>query len=309
MIALTHLKTFLTAARYESFTRAARQLCLTQPAVSGHIAALEDALGVKLFSRTGRKVVLTDEGRIVQKAGKDILERLDVMTTELADLKACRGGMIKIGASKIIGVYLLPRILTDFREAFPDIELCVSIHSAHAIAESILENAYDIAVVAEGDQFASSNIGYKAIGNDELVVVGSPQYVRRRYGRTILTIEQAGRESFVLSGKNTASAKNLRAELAKLGIRLKSTIEMDEAGAIKRAVEEDAGLAVLSRFVVARELEDGRLVELHIEDWAPKRRIFMLWRSDRRFSKNTEAFMEFLKTAIARLPWHEPKAE
>lgn len=298
MLVLNHLKTFLAAARFKSFTRAGRQLCITQPAVSGHIAQLEEELGVKLFNRTGREIVLTDAGEIVLRAAKDVMDRLDIMRGDLTDLAALRGGCIRIGASRIIGVYLLPRILTAFREQFPEIELQVSIHSARTIAERVLDNDFDIAIVGEGDQFFSSNVGYKAIGVDELAVIASRKFVERHFGRTKLTIEQAAREPFILSGPTTASSQTLRGELRKLGINLQSTIEMDEAGAIKRAVEEDAGLAILSRFAVERELREGRLVELQIDDWKPVRNIMMLWRCDRKFTKNTEAFMRFLRREL-----------
>lgn len=166
MIVFNHLRTFIAVARFGSFTRAAWQLCITQPAVSGHIAALEEALGAKLFNRTGREIVLTDSGRVVLKAAHDIMERLDLMQRELDDITTLKGGTIRIGASRIIGVYLLPKIVTAFREKFPEIEIQLSIHSARSIAESVLENAFDIAVVAEGDQFFSTNVGVKSIGTD-----------------------------------------------------------------------------------------------------------------------------------------------
>ncbi len=294
MIVFNHLRTFVAVARFGSFTRAAWQLCITQPAVSGHIAALEEALGAKLFNRTGREIVLTDSGRVVLKAAHDIMERLDLMQRELDDITTLKGGTIRIGASRIIGVYLLPKIVTAFREKFPEIEIQLSIHSARAIAESVLENAFDIAVVAEGDQFFSTNVGVKSIGTDPLVVIASPAYVQRHFGRNELSVEEVSREPFILPESTTASAQNLRRELDKLGLHVKSTIEIGEAGGIKRAVEEGAGLAVISRFVVERELTEGRLAELQIEGWTPRRQILMLWRHDRRFSKSTEAFMRFL---------------
>ena len=125
MIVFNHLRTFIAVARFGSFTRAAWQLCITQPAVSGHIAALEEALGAKLFNRTGREIVLTDSGRVVLKAAHDIMDRLDLMQRELEDITTLKGGTIRIGASRIIGVYLLPKIVTAFREKFPEIEFHV----------------------------------------------------------------------------------------------------------------------------------------------------------------------------------------
>lgn len=110
MLSLTHLRTFITTARVMNFTQASYDLCLSQPAVSGHIAALEAELGVKLFERTGRKVVLTDAGRLVLRAALDITDRIRSLEGELEDLSQLHSGTIRIGASRIIGVYLLPKI-------------------------------------------------------------------------------------------------------------------------------------------------------------------------------------------------------
>ena len=297
MLSFIHLRTFLTVIKQGSFTRAAHELSLTQPAVSGHIAALEEEFGMPLFNRTGKKIVLTDAGSILQKGARDILDRVEDLKGELTDLKALRGGTIRIGASKIIGVYMLPRILMAFRDQFPDIELQISIHSAHTIAGQVEDNAYDLAIVGEGDQIAFRNIGTKVIGEDRLVVIASPNHPLASRG--MVTIEELGSEPFILSGRLTASLQSLKAQLSELGVNLKSSIEMDEAGAIKRAVEEGAGLAILSRSVVERELIEGRLIELQLDHQILKRSILMLWRQDRRFSKNTEAFMRFLQKAFA----------
>ena len=297
MLSFVHLRTFLTVIKLGSFTRAAHELSLTQPAVSGHIAALESEFGMALFNRTGKKIVLTDAGSILQKGARDILDRVEDLKGELNDLKALRGGTIRIGASKIIGVYMLPRILMAFRDQFPDIELQISIHSAHTISAQVEDNAYDLAIVGEGDQIASRNIGTKVIGEDRLVVIASPHHPLAN--RQFVSIKDLGDEPFILSGRLTASLQSLKAQLAELGVNLKSSIEMDEAGAIKRAVEEGAGLAILSRSVVERELCEGRLVELELENHVLKRNILMLWRQDRRFSKNTEAFMRFLQKSFA----------
>ena len=297
MLSFVHLRTFLTVIKLGSFTRAAHELSLTQPAVSGHIAALESEFGMALFNRTGKKIVLTDAGSILQKGARDILDRVEDLKGELNDLKALRGGTIRIGASKIIGVYMLPRILMAFRDQFPDIELQISIHSAHTISAQVEDNAYDLAIVGEGDQIASRNIGTKVIGEDRLVVIASPHHPLAN--RQFVSIKDLGDEPFILSGRLTASLQSLKAQLSELGVNLKSSIEMDEAGAIKRAVEEGAGLAILSRSVVERELLEGRLVELELENHVLKRNILMLWRQDRRFSKNTEAFMRFLQKSFA----------
>lgn len=298
MISLNQLKTFMAVVKYGSFTRAARELNHTQPAVSGHVASLEKELGAKLFVRTGKNIVLTDEGRVLSRAGEEVLARLDALGKELADLKELRGGTITLGASKIVGVYVLTKLLMRFREKFPEIEIQLRIHSAHTVIEQLDENAYDLAIVAEGIPVTSRNVSFKVIGEEPLVIVAPPEHPLARRGT--ITVTEACREPFILSGSETASARSLRRPLEDLGIQLRSTVEMDDAGAIKHAVEEGAGLAVLTRCVVERELREGRLVELQMENWRPSRRLLMLWRDDRPFSRNTEAFIRFLYGCLKR---------
>ena len=129
MISLVHLRTFLAVVHFRSFTRAAVDLALTQPAVSAHIAQLEQEFNTALFNRTGRKIVVTDAGRLLERAAKDILARLEDVAGEIADLNNLKGGTISIGASRIVGVYMLPHILMRFRESYPEIEMQISIHS------------------------------------------------------------------------------------------------------------------------------------------------------------------------------------
>lgn len=293
MLELNHLVTFLSVARQGSFTQAAYELHISQPAVSGHIAALEKALGVTLFDRTGKHIILTDAGCLVQTNAKAILTRVEKLNTELTDLRNFKGGKIRIGASKIIGVYVLPKILMAFRKKFPQIELQISIHSARTIFKQIENNAFDLAIIAEGDPLYSKNVGFKTIGQDKLIVIAHPDHHLAL--KKNVTLEEVCCEPFIMFGHNTASAQSILRQLKRMDIHLTSTVEIDEAGAIKRAVEEGSGVAIISRSVVERELNEGRLVELSLQKWTLYRDILLLWRQDRRFSKNTEAFMRFLQ--------------
>lgn len=235
MLSLNHLKTFMAVLKFGSFTRAARQLNLTQPAVSGHIAALEAELGASLFTRTGRAVVLTDEGRVLEARGKKVIEELDRMRSEIEDLKDLKGGRITLGASRIIGVYVLPKLLADFQERFPGIKLQLVVHSAHTILQKLEDNAFDLAVIAEGIPITSQNIGFKVIGKDPLAIIAPADHPLAKKG--VITVSEVCSERFILPGEQTASAGSLRKRLEDVGIRLQSTIEMNEQGAIKRAVK------------------------------------------------------------------------
>lgn len=308
MLSLVCLRSFLAVTRYGSFTRAAYQLDLSQPAVSGHIAQLEEDLGTPVFNRVGRKVVLTDAGRILKSCAQDIEDRLNGLNRELADLKTHKGGEIRLGASRIAGGYILPNILAGFRRQYPDIELHLAVHSAFQIVAGVESNTFDLAIVTEGRRSLSPNVLEKAIGIDELVVV-APLSFAREHGVApgeicSITREEASQTPFILFGAKTASSQAIDRELKRLKLQLNCTFDMNDAGAIKRAVEEGAGLAIISKEVVQHELQEKRLVQVDIEGWRPQRKIFMLWRQDRPFSHNTAAFMKYLRRALK--PTTEP---
>lgn len=306
MISFVGLRSFLAVIRFGSFTRAAYQLGLTQPAVSAHIAQLEAELGTPVFSRVGRKVVLTDAGRVLKSCAEDIEDRLSRLRRELGDLEALKGGDIRLGASRIAGGYILPNILAGFRRIYPEIKLHIDVHTAHEIVAGVEANIYDLAIVTEGSLSLSPNVLQKAIGTDELVVVAPARFARERSvpagAPCRISREDAAAMPFILFGSQTASSQAIGRELRRLGLVLSCTFDMNDAGAIKRAVEEGAGLAIISRSVVGREISEGRLTEVDIDGWRPRRRILMLWRQDRPFSRNTDAFMRYLKNALSEMP-------
>lgn len=219
------------------------------------------------------------------------------MKSEIHDLQGLHGGTISIGASRIIGVYMMPRILMAFRDRFPDIEMQISIHSAHTIRQQVEDNCFDLAIVGEGDPIDSPAVGVKAIGEDRIVIVAPPNH--RLAGQKFVTSEDLKKEVFIMQGRLTASLQSLKSQLTRIGFNFNSTLTMDDAGAIKRAVAEGAGLAILSSAVVEEEVREKRLITFDLADYPLRRNILMLWRQDRRFSKNTEAFMRFLQEAFA----------
>lgn len=303
MLSFVWLRSFLAVTRYNSFTNAAYQLGITQPAVSGHIEQLEEELGMPVFNRVGRKVSLTDAGRVVKNCAQDIEDRLNGLQRELSALKALNGGEIRIGASRIAGGYLLPNILAGFRRKYPDIELHMTVHTSSQIIADVEANVFDLAIVTEGCHSLSPNVLRKAIGTDEMIIVAPSGF---GLGRgvppgTVCTLshEDAVKMPFIFFGSETASFKAINRELKRIGLKLNGSFEMNDAGAIKRAVEEGSGLALISRSVVQRELNEGRIEEVKIEGWHYSRKIFMVWRQDRPFSRNTDAFMQYLVKAMS----------
>src|SRR5512137_2724368 len=176
MMTLAQLRTFLAAARHMSFSRAAEELHLTQPAVSAQIVALENALKAKLFDRSGRKLTLTDAGRLALSAADDILRRIDQFEGELADLLTPGAGTLKIGASHVVGIYLLPAILAEFRTKYPGAEVVVRVDTRHKVVEMVLRGELDLAVTAERAPESAARLATTPIARDRLVLVAPPSH-------------------------------------------------------------------------------------------------------------------------------------
>lgn len=289
---LTQLRTFCTVARLNSFSRAAEELHLTQPAVSAQVVALEDFLKVKLFDRVGKKISLSEAGRIVLKSGEEILERVATMRRDIDDLSGLRSGALAVGASQVIGVYLLPALLAAFRKEFPAIELSVEIEPARRIVDLLVSNEVDIGLIGEGVAIDDERIGVKPVFHDELVLIVPPGHVFAE----MPSVKPASLTDmpFVFPHRDSASSESVLDQLGARGIRPNSVLELGNIGAVKRAVEAGMGISIVSKLAVEHELRDGRLASVPIAGLRLERQIFLCWHHHRPFSKVAEAFIAFV---------------
>jgi len=296
MMTLAQLRTFCTVARLNSFSRAAEKLHLTQPAVSAQVVALEDALKVKLFDRVGKKVSLSESGRTALAAAEEILERVSRLDQELADLRELKAGRVVIGASQVVGVYLLPELLARFRGQYPGIEIGVRVETAKRVIDMLVEGVLDVALVGEGSPIREERIAVKPILRDELVLIVPSNHVFAQMKS--VPPESLRQMPFVLPRRDSASSESLMEQLAAAGIAPDSVMELGNIGAVKRAVEAGLGISIVSRIAVAHELEDGRLRPVKLRGLKLERQISICWHHGKPFSKATEAFIGFVNRDV-----------
>ncbi|KAF0167158.1 MAG: LysR family transcriptional regulator [Rhodocyclaceae bacterium] len=293
MMTLSQLRTFRTVARLNSFSRAAEELHLTQPAVSAQIVAMENALKIKVFHRRGKIITLTEPGRTALSCAEDIHLRIGQMQRELEDLGELNAGSLHIGASLIVGVYLLPEVLARFQEKYPLVELAVKVEPAWHIVNLILRNELDVGIIGEGTPVTDERLAVKPILRDELIVIVPPNHPLAEAG-SISPAELAGMP-FVLPAKTSASGECIQEKLAAEGITLHSVMELGNVGAVKRAVEAGMGVSIVSRYAVLRELQDGRLKSLSVSGIKLERQLSLCWHHGKPFSKLTTAFIHFIQ--------------
>ncbi len=292
MMTLAQLRTFCTVARLNSFSRAAEKLHLTQPAVSAQVVALEEHLQVKLFDRIGKRIALSDAGTLALQAAEEVLERLAALDQQLLDLRGLKAGRLAIGASQVVGVYLLPELLGHFRTAYPHIELNVQIEPARRVVEMVLEGAVDIAMIGEGPRLSDERVAIKPVLRDELVLIVPTNHVFTQLGS--VPPSSLRQMPFVLPRRDSASSESLLEQLAAVGIHPEVVMELGNIGAVKRAVEVGLGISIVSRLAVARELADGRLQSLSITGLSLERQIALCWHHARPFTRTTELFIAFV---------------
>ena len=299
MMTLSQLRTFRAVARLNSFSRAAEELHLTQPAVSAQIVALENTLKIKLFDRMGKKIALTEPGSAVLACAEDISLRVSQMQRELEDLGELNAGTLHIGASMLVGVYLMPQMLARFRDRYPLVKLVVSVDPARHVIDMTLRNELDIGIVGEGVPVTDERIAIKPVLNDELVVIVPPGHPLA--GQVSISATELEGEAFVMPAKDSAHSESIFEHISAAGIKLNSVMEFGNTGAVKRAVEAGLGISIVSRFAVTRELQDGRLKCLRVSGVKLDRQLLLCWHHGKRFSKLTSAFIQFVQKYMSEL--------
>jgi DNA-binding transcriptional LysR family regulator len=290
-VTLRQLRTFKKVADLSSFSLAAQQLRLSQPSVSYQVKELEEAIGMPLLDRLGRKVQLTEAGSVLYSYARRALDVLDEASLALEEMHGIKRGNLRVGASTTVGIYLLPAALGAFKKLHPGLVISLEIGSRARVQEQVLLNELDLAVV--GPALKDPDLAILPFISDELVVVAPANHALA--GRRGLALKDLHDQPFVMRELSSGSRAELEKAARKAGARLKVAMELGSNGAIKHAVESGLGLAVISRYACALELSGGRLVELDVRGFPIRRDWHIVHLRRRRLPTSVLAFIEFLK--------------
>lgn len=264
----TRLRLLVEIGRQGSVSAAARAVGIGQPSASEHLRTLEAAAGQRLVERNGRGSRLTEAGELLALHAGQALQTLDVGEEELRRLAGLEAGTIHIGASTTPGVYLLPDTLGCFRRDHPNVNIEVEIASTGEILDRLLAGRVQLALVGEADP--DERIHLEPFIRDEIVGVARPGLLQLKNGRARRS-DLADMTLLVREPRSSTRRVSDRA-LAAAGIWPARTWELDSSEAIKRAAREGLGVAFLSRFAVAEEIERGELEPFRIAGQAPLER-------------------------------------
>jgi LysR family transcriptional regulator, low CO2-responsive transcriptional regulator len=290
-VTLRQLRTFKTVADLNSFSQAAQRLKLSQPSVSYQVKELEEAIGLPLLDRLGKRVQLTEAGSLLYAYAMRTLNVLDEASVVFEEMRGIERGTLRVGASTTVGIYLLPAALGAFKKLHPGLVISLEIGTRARVQEQVLRNELDLAVV--GPALKDPGLAVVPFVSDELVVIAPANHQLNGRGR--LTLKDLQGQPFVMREPASGSRSELEKAARKAGAKLNVAMELGSNGAIKHAVESGLGLAVMSRYACVLELAGRRLVELEVTGFPIRRDWHIVYLRRRRLPASVLAFIEFLK--------------
>lgn len=289
------LETFLRVVEWQSFTKAAQHLYLSQPTISLQIKALEEELQVTLFQRNEKKVTLTEAGRLFYNEAKQILHHYYNIQAGLEDLKELKAGRLIIGASTIPGEYLLPQIIGDFHSKYPGIKINLCISDSASIGTMVRHKELDLGIV--GFPSTEDDIVCTPWIKDYLVLIVSPQHKWAQLKS--IDLEELKKEPIILREPGSGTRQTIELSLEKKGVSfkdLKVDMELGSTRAIITAVLSNTGISIVSFFAIHDLVTLNKLCLISFKDVNFMRYLYIIHPKKWRGNFAVKAFFSFLKT-------------
>lgn len=291
------LRVFAAVAQHLSFTRAAQGLFLTQSAVSHHIAALENEVGTPLLRREGKKISLTEPGRVLLEHARRVFTAMEEAGAAVKRAARPDVGALRIGASPTACQYLVPESLREFRESYPDFELSVAVGDSPVVAQQLHEGVIDLGLMIRVER--DKGLTFHELFTDELGFLLSPRHPWARAGHPEKR-EIAG-QPFILYTRTSATFRLVERHLLKLQTPLAKFTELGSMEAIKELVKLGLGVSVVAPWIAAPEIAALSLVWLKMPGPPLRRNWVIACRAGRRLSIAEQTFLGLCRSAAHNL--------
>jgi LysR family transcriptional regulator, low CO2-responsive transcriptional regulator len=294
-VTLRQLKVFEAVARHLSFTRAAEELHLTQPAVSAQVKELESHAGLALFERIGRRTYLTEAGTTLLGYARAILTQLRDAEEALARQKGVAGGRLNVAVISA-GDYFFPRLLALFVARHPGVTLNLTVHNREELLHRLAENMTDLAVMVRPPQDA--DVVAEAFAPHAYVLVAPRGHALA--GRRRVPLADVLRQPFVLRERGSDTWMAMAEAFGERMRDVRVAMEIRSNETIKQAVIAGMGLAFMSEHAIVQDVALGNLVVLDVAGFPARRHWFVVHRSTKRLPPVAQAFKAFLQAEGAR---------
>ena len=289
------LETFCRVAELRNFSKAANDLFLTQPTISGHILSLEKSLRLRLFDRMGRETRLTKAGEVFYQYASRMLSHRKEALSALSEFSQGIRGELLLGASTIPGEYILPQLIGEFRKDYPQVAISLKIGDTQEIAQLVLQGTVEFGMV--GAKMKQDLLQHDLFGEDEIVVIGPAHSSASNGGR--ISFDQAFRQAWIFREQGSGTQIAVEKVLKKKGKSLNQfnvVTEMGSTSAVKQGVKAGLGLAFVSRKAVEEDLTAGSLRRVDVVGLESiTRPIYTIFHRGRTLSPIGGKFFQFLK--------------
>ena len=286
---LRQLKVFEAVARQRSFSRAAEELHLTQPAVSTQVRKLEEHAGLPLFEQLGKKIHLTAAGQQMLQCSREIIQKFEEAEAAMAQFQGVAGGRLNVSVISA-GDYFFPRLLVEFAQRHPGVTFNFSVCNRAELLAQLEANQTDLAVMVRPPQEADTQA--EAFAPHPYVIIAAPEHPLA--GRRRIPVARLAREPFVVREHGSDTWNSMEeafgARLADLNIAM----EIRSTETIKQAVAAGMGVSFLSAHTIARELAARSLVVLDVQGFPRMLNWYVVHRRTKRLPPVAQAFKAFL---------------
>jgi len=297
---LYHLKTFYHTAKFKSFTKAADELCITQPAVTRQIQELQSNYDLILFNRVGKKIILTDAGESLYSLAEKIFELETQVEESIRDYQQQKSGKISVVTTETFGAFYLPGIVLDFYKKYPEIYISVLTLTDVYVIDSISKLSNDLGFISK--EIIHPKIVVKEILKEEIVLVTHPGSPLAKKSK--LEPSELNNLPFIMPEIGCGSRKVISDFKKRHNIGFNVVCDFSNNDAIKELVREGMGITLISRNAVQNDIRKGDLVSIDVDDPNLVRRFYLTYHKEKYFTKSIAEFIattnhwsgEYMKT-------------
>src|SRR6267378_2277059 len=288
-VTLRQMRVFAAVARHLSFTRAARELHLTQPAVSQQVKLLEEEVGMPLFEKLGRKVQLAAAGAELLRYATQTIELMREATEALAAMRGLKRGVLKLGAVST-AKYFAPSLLSAFTPAYPEVTIKFAVGNREEIIKQLAANEIDLVIMGRPPRELETVA--EPFAKHPLVIIAPPAHPLS--GKRRIPLKQLASEQFIIREEGSGTRASMERVFRERGVAFRTSMEVSSNETIKQAVMAGMGISFISSHTIGLELAAGKLAILDVVGLPIVRDWYVIHLRDKKLSPIASAFRAFL---------------
>lgn len=290
MLNLNQLRIFYHAARNLSFTVAAKELFITQPAVTAQVKSLEDHCNIKLFKKKGRGLILTDEGQTLYGHAIRVFEYEKEIENVIEDMQKLKRGMLRVGATKAYTLYIMPYLVHAFHLLHPHVKINVNEGSSTDLIQNLIDLKIEVALIATPENHPE--LTFIPVAREEIMAIIAPDHPLAT--KESLTLEEVSREPIIMKQAGSGTRRMIDRHFAEHHCVPNILMETSNDGLIKEMVKRGEGISFLVKPLFTQELADHQIVALPIEGTRLRMDVSIACLREQSLSTAAQAFIDMV---------------